>query len=117
MILKYKSNAVNAYLKPIRKQIVDLVKEGSEVLDLGCGDGDLLFKLSPHINYGLGIDNAEHLINHGRQRVERFGIGNLNFKQANLLEDLQVQAKFDVAVCSLLLHCIPFLDAIDLINR
>lgn len=40
--------------------IVDLVDEGSSVLDIGCGDGELLHRLVAHKNVrGLGLEVAQ----------------------------------------------------------
>ena len=41
-----KSNTVDRYLSPIRLQIVELVVPNSTLLEVGCGNGDLLFKVS-----------------------------------------------------------------------
>ncbi len=39
------TNGTQVHLAPELKLIVDLVDEGSRVLDLGCGRGDLLLAL------------------------------------------------------------------------
>ncbi|MCX8092975.1 MAG: methionine biosynthesis protein MetW [Candidatus Goldbacteria bacterium] len=45
------------YLKNVYEQIIDIIEENSRVLDLGCGDGELLHLLWERKKvYGLGID-------------------------------------------------------------
>lgn len=45
------------YLRNVYEQILNIVKENSRVLDLGCGDGELLHLLWERKKvYGLGID-------------------------------------------------------------
>jgi len=40
--VKLEENAAVVHLAPEHKLIIDLIKEGSRVMDLGCGEGDLL---------------------------------------------------------------------------
>ncbi|MCK5624896.1 methyltransferase domain-containing protein [Candidatus Pacearchaeota archaeon] len=40
----------------IISQVYNLISENSKVIDIGCGNGGLLFELSSKINSGLGID-------------------------------------------------------------
>lgn len=43
--------------------ILNMIKENSKVLDLGCGDGELLRILKEHKNVkGVGIENDERMI-------------------------------------------------------
>ncbi|MCX7698283.1 MAG: methionine biosynthesis protein MetW [Candidatus Goldbacteria bacterium] len=45
------------YLKNVYEQIINIIEENSRVLDLGCGDGELLHLLWERKKvYGLGID-------------------------------------------------------------
>jgi len=45
------------YLKSLYEEIVKAIEEGARVLDLGCGDGELLHLLCERRKiYGLGID-------------------------------------------------------------
>ena len=43
------------YHKSIEKYISSIIPEGKRVLEIGCGNGDLLAKTSP--SYGVGIDS------------------------------------------------------------
>ncbi len=45
------------YLRNVYEQIINIIEENSRVLDLGCGDGELLHLLWERKKvYGLGID-------------------------------------------------------------
>ena len=54
-----KTNTVDKYLKSIRFQIIELIKPDSNVVEFGCGNGDLLFKLSGKIKSGVGFDKSK----------------------------------------------------------
>ncbi len=74
--------------------IASLVPEGSRVLDLGCGDGELLAHLIQNrgcTGYGMEIDDAN---------VERCVARNVNVIQYNLDEGLALfeDASFDVVL-------------------
>ncbi len=66
-------------LAPIRNQLMELIEPTSTLIEFGCGDGDLLFKLSQKIKYGLGIDKSNTLIDHALKQKERRNITNIDF--------------------------------------
>ena len=61
--IRLEDNGSVINLAPEHKVIVDLIEEGSRVMDLGCGDGDLLkaLKVIKHVR-AEGIDLAEEAI-------------------------------------------------------
>jgi hypothetical protein len=66
------------------------------ILELGCGDGDLLAKLEPA--YGYGIDLSSRLIEKARSRYP-----GLHFETADAAS-LQLRGEFDFIICSDLLN-------------
>ena len=81
------------------------VKNGSNILDVGCGNGRLLelFK-NKKINY-LGVDNSEGLI---KLAQKKFPKDKSKFKVYNILElDKLKQSNFDYIFCIAVLHHIP----------
>ena len=75
-----------------------LVRPGLRVLELGCGDGDLLAALSPR--EGVGVDFSAAMIERARRKHPhlRFVVG----RRARSAADRSTQ--FDVIILSDLLH-------------
>lgn len=73
-----------------------LVVPGQRVLEIGCGQGDLLAAVEP--GSGVGIDFSGEMLKRARQRYE-----DLRFIQADA-HDLDLEEKFDVIILSDLLN-------------
>jgi SAM-dependent methyltransferase len=74
-----------------------LVPPGLRVLELGCGEGDLLAALSPSV--GLGVDFSPAMIETARKRHP-----SLQFVVADAHDLSELSGLFDVIVLSDLLH-------------
>lgn len=114
---KIKANTVDRYLRPIRLQMVELVKTNSTVLEFGCGNGDLLFKLSNKINSGVGIDNSKRLIAYATNKIEKEQVVNLEFKLIDILKDIFIETEKDYSIASLLLHILPWKNSVELTEK
>lgn len=81
---------------PYRKRLIQVVKSlavpGLQVLELGCGRGDLLASLNPSI--GVGVDFSTSMVRQARQAHP-----SLHFVAADV-HQLPVQGKFDVIILS-----------------
>jgi len=77
------------------------------VLDIGCGEGrwrPLLLRARPRLRY-LGIDSSEYV-------VRRFGARrNIRFGRFGELGRLGLRGRFDLIVCSDVLHYVPLAEA------
>jgi SAM-dependent methyltransferase len=80
------------YHQRLREVYQTLVAPGQRVLELGCGDGDLLAALQPA--FGLGIDFSSHMIEGARRRHP-----DLHFVAADA-HDLSIAGSFDVIILS-----------------
>src|SRR5215469_649057 len=80
-----------------------LGREVRNVLDVGCGEGVWrapLKRLRPGIDY-LGVDSSEYAIaRYGRSR-------NLRLATFGQLAELRFERRFDLIVCSDVLHYVP----------
>ncbi len=112
-----KANTADRYLSPIRAQICDMIQAQSEVIEFGCGNGDLLFKLAPHIKSGLGVDINTDLIDYANSKKSRGGVSNISFEVKDITDDLQQPRHYDYAIASLLFHVIPWSEAVELLGR
>jgi len=84
--------------------LLQLVKRGDRVLDVGCGSGAITKDIAGLVGAGgmvIGIDTSEHLI---AQAKQNFGhIANLSFVVANV-NDFQTPAQFDVVTSARVLQ-------------
>ena len=82
----------NYYHKRLKEIFQFLVVPGQKVLEVGCGQGDLLAALKPSL--GVGIDFSEDMILRARQKHP-----DLCFVQADA-HDLNLTESFDVIILS-----------------
>ena len=89
--------------KEIRKQVCKLIPSDSRVIDIGCGNGSLLYMASPKIKYGLGVDVNKKKIKFANKRVKKEGLNNLEFKVMDS-EELNLKKNFDIAIAMFAIH-------------
>jgi ubiquinone/menaquinone biosynthesis C-methylase UbiE len=63
-----------------------LIPEGSKILDLGCGVGDLLASLKP--SKGVGIDFSSNMIEIARARYQRLEFHIADIEDSTAIESL-----------------------------
>jgi ubiquinone/menaquinone biosynthesis C-methylase UbiE len=81
-----------AYHQRLRRVYQSLVRPGQRVLEIGCGQGDLLAALQPSL--GVGVDFSGEMLRHAARKYP-----NLHFLQADA-HSFDVQGTFDVVVLS-----------------
>lgn len=78
------------------------------ILDVGCGNGDMLrtlaeYALKKQLNFKLvGIDANEFTINHARQLSLQYP--NISYVCADIFEEIKQERLYDVILCTLTLH-------------
>ncbi len=85
------------------KLISELTLTGSEhILDLGCGDGAITFKLAEEVPNGavLGIDASQGMIETARNTHKK---NNLNFEKLDI-NNICFKEKFDLVISNATLH-------------
>ena len=94
------------YLWPGLKEFKTFVKDGDQVLDLGCGNGKLrlLFK-DVKLNY-TGVDQAQKLLDIAQNRQD-FKLENQKFIQANVAKLPLPDNSFDVVFFIAVFHHLP----------
>ncbi|MDP6420975.1 MAG: methyltransferase domain-containing protein [SAR202 cluster bacterium] len=63
------------------------VQPNMRVLDVGCGSGGTLLRLSSRIASGLGVDNDPEHIRMADEALRESGAKNVEFRQLDFLED------------------------------
>lgn len=79
------------------------LKDGKQVLDLGCGNGRLLTGIKAKVNY-TGIDFSKKLINIAREKYPQYKFILKDLTKPKTWESLP---KFDAIFCIAVLHHIP----------
>jgi len=95
----------------LRKRMADVLslQPGNSVLDIGCGTGDLAFRLARRVGATgkiIGVDPSPEMIARARQKAQRRGLA-VDFRvepaEALTMGDQSV----DYAVSSLVFHHLP----------
>jgi SAM-dependent methyltransferase len=86
------------YHKSLERYISSIIPEGKRVLEIGCGNGNLLHTTRP--SYGVGIDFALASIETASNRYPE-----LVFKVDDV-EELQLNETFDYIILSDLTNCL-----------
>jgi len=78
---------------------------GSRALDVGCGIGDLSFKLAAKCASVVGVDLSERMISYAKKRKNALGVTNVEFLCANATDlNGRFPDGFDLATMVLFLH-------------
>lgn len=99
---KYKKRN-RLYYRTIYKYYTFTIPAGSKVVEIGCGTGDLLYRVKPSV--GLGIDFSEEMIRIAREKYPQ-----LKFQVADA-EEMDPDEKFDYVIVSDLLSSLHDIQA------
>jgi SAM-dependent methyltransferase len=71
---------IDARLNPDAREIVGAqLHADMRVLDIGCGDGTTLLRLSPRFRHGVGIDNDRSHLDLAMKAQDSAGVANVEF--------------------------------------
>ena len=102
------ASGVDPSLKDVRAKFFDLVPEKSEIIDICCGTGELVFLLAKKCKKVVGIDHSSKMINYAKNEKSDRGIANVEFFHMNAVNLSEFTDKqFDQSVLSLTLHEMP----------
>ena len=110
-----KSKGADRVLKPLRKEMVDLIPDESTLLEVGCGTGDLLFQSASKISSGFGVDINPAMIKFAESKRKAMSLEHIHFECLDALK--MAPQSFDIATATLCLHELPMQKACDLLKR
>lgn len=67
-------------------ELLGLFPQGGTLLDVGCGNAQLLTYLAPHYETVIGIDFSASMLEAARKRVDSFGIKNVRLELGDACE-------------------------------
>lgn len=105
-------------LKDIKKIIFNRIKPNTEVIDIACGTGSLVFDLAEKCKKVIGIELSLKMINYANQFKHKIKKDNVQFlhKDATNLSNFK-NKQFDYAVISMALHEMPYNLRIKVLNE
>ena len=105
-------------LATLRTQISELIPDKSNVVDIGCANGKLLFEVAHRVNKAVGVDLDKRMIDFATKKVRANGISNLQFILNDALATVdRITFNPTVIVCSLFLHAIETSDSLKIIKK
>ena len=85
----------------------EAISPGAQVLELGCGTGQLSLFLATGERSVIGADLARPSLELGAEAATRFGVERVSFVETDLRRPGLQSGAFDVVVCSGVLHHTP----------
>jgi ubiquinone/menaquinone biosynthesis C-methylase UbiE len=92
-----------AFKEKLAKELIRLMsfRENTSVLELGCGNGWLCFKIASFLNANgkvIGIDINENAVKQAEKSLSKFRFNNVDFKISDLY-NLEFNETFDYVIC------------------
>ncbi len=81
----------------------ELLPEGAEVFEFGCGTGSTALWHAPHVARYVATDGSSNMIEIARDKAEAAGVDHVSFAQC-AIEDYKVQDQFDAVLAMSILH-------------
>ena len=93
-------NYNNCIEEPLMLKLIENT-EGKDILDIGCGSGELSSILAKTANSVLGIDISQKMLNTAREKNIS---NNIRYQELSMENIGSLSEKFDIAVSSLAFH-------------
>ncbi len=94
---------------------IPYLKPTDKVLDFGCGEGTITYRIAEYVGAIHGIDFSSAMIEAAQTNAHTLNIQNVHFSNTNLFDDDLKPETFDVVVAFNVLHHIK--DAKSIIQR
>lgn len=102
---------------PTRDLVIEQLKPGTSILDVGCATGKFAIKLAQHGFKVSGVDISEEMIRLAREHQLKSGLENVDFihSHASYLFE-QINETYDYAIFSFSIHEITHQERLEMIS-
>lgn len=104
-VQRFEKTRMEKYAQPLLATagitLADL--EGKNILDVGCGTGEIACSMATRAKKVVGIDFSQNSIQHATSTAKKFKLTNTHFDYANLF-DYSPEQKFDIVTSFGVLH-------------
>lgn len=87
--------------------IEKLLPRNLVLADIGCGTGSLTFELARFARRAIGVDLSGEMLRRARAIAKERGLGNVEFRQGDVLQLPLAPRSVDAAFCVMVLHFLP----------
>ena len=99
-------------------QIIEMIEEGSKVIDIGCGTGRFILQIADRVEKAVGIDLSIKNIDFANKLRNKRNNENTDFIYADALHLSELyNEKFDYAIVSYVIHEIDISKRTMLLNE
>jgi len=89
----------------LQQDILPLLNSDARLLDIGCADGEFSILFAQKVAHVLAFDIGEELVDQARERALSQGVGNIEFRVADIFE-FQTDERFEAVSLMGVLTCI-----------
>ncbi len=100
----------------LRNKISNFIRKDSNVIDVACGTGELVFKLAGKCNQVVGVELSSKMFKFAKSKNDYSNIKFYHMSAANLSNKFKKQ-EFDYAVISFALHEMSVEDRIKVLKQ
>lgn len=96
-------------LSRLHQYVADQVQPTARVLDVGCGTGDLVWRLAPKAEEVVGLELSPAMVEYANERLSETPLPNVSFVLGDATRALAhlPDGHFDLATAVLVLHEMP----------
>lgn len=87
--------------------VIHYAEPGSEIIDIGCGDGYSTFQYASHVKRCVGVESSDYLLDKARQKLSEISLTNTEIRAGDIMDLKDYKQQFDLAVTQRVLINLP----------
>ncbi len=103
------ARTLDPLLSRLHQYVADQVEPTRRILDVGCGTGDLVWRLAPKADEVVGLELSPAMVDYANERLAETALSNVSFVLGDATRALAhlPDRHFDLATIVLVLHEMP----------